>query len=446
MDNIKESRLSEFIADPKKAIWKLSLPMMFGMMVQAVYMLVDTAFIGKWVGGSALAALGYVFPVFFIIFGLTFGLGSGVTTVIAQYIGQQDKRRADNAAEHTLLLGFVISIIVVIIGLFMGETFLSMQGADEIVVQEGMKYFKIMIGGSMFMIISIFFRSILSGEGEAMFPMKVMGIGTVMNIILDPIFIHFYGLSGAAIATIISQAIVAIIFFYMMFFKQHTYIRFDLKNFSFNPMIIKRIFKLGVPSSLSMIIMSIGVTAFNWILNSTVGVAAYQTAGRLEHLFFLPLISIATSMVTLVGMFFGAQRMDLVKQVIKYGLSRALAVTMLISISFFLFADSIMPLFTDSTEIADLAVSYFKVLIFAYPFITIGLSSGRIMQGLGHATPMLVVTLLRVLLISAPLAWYFRNVLDLPIIYVWIAILISSVIASSTSFIWMMTVLKKLQK
>ena len=74
MDNIKESRLSEFIADPKKAIWKLSLPMMFGMMVQAVYMLVDTAFIGKWVGGSALAALGYVFPVFFIIFGLTFGL------------------------------------------------------------------------------------------------------------------------------------------------------------------------------------------------------------------------------------------------------------------------------------------------------------------------------------------------------------------------------------
>lgn len=446
MDNIKESRLSEFIADPKKAIWKLSLPMMFGMMVQAVYMLVDTAFIGKWVGGSALAALGYVFPVFFIIFGLTFGLGSGVTTVIAQYIGQQDKRRADNAAEHTLLLGFVISIIVVIIGLFMGETFLSMQGADEIVVQEGMKYFKIMIGGSMFMIISIFFRSILSGEGEAMFPMKVMGIGTVMNIILDPIFIHFYGLSGAAIATIISQAIVATIFFYMMFFKQHTYIRFDLKNFSFNPMIIRRIFKLGVPSSLSMIIMSIGVTAFNWILNSTVGVAAYQTAGRLEHLFFLPLISIATSMVTLVGMFFGAQRMDLVKQVIKYGLSRALAVTMLISISFFLFADSILPLFTDSEEIADLAVSYFKVLIFAYPFITIGLSSGRIMQGLGHATPMLVVTLLRVLLISAPLAWYFRNVMDLPIIYVWIAILISSIIASSTSFIWMMTVLKKLQK
>ena len=88
----KESRLEEFIADPIKALWKLSLPMMFGMAVQAIYMLVDTAFIGKWVGGTALAALGYVFPFLFIIMGITFGVGSGATTVIAQFIGAKDKK------------------------------------------------------------------------------------------------------------------------------------------------------------------------------------------------------------------------------------------------------------------------------------------------------------------------------------------------------------------
>ena len=109
MDNQpKESRLDEFINNPKKALWKLSLPLMVGMSVQAIYLLVDTAFIGKWVGGTALAALGYVFPYFFIIMGITFGLGSGVTTVIAQYIGAKDKKNADNAAEHTILLGLVI--------------------------------------------------------------------------------------------------------------------------------------------------------------------------------------------------------------------------------------------------------------------------------------------------------------------------------------------------
>ena len=89
----KESRLGEFIEDPKKALWKLSLPMMFGMSVQAIYMLADTAFVGRMIGGTALASLGYVFPFIFIIIGITFGLGSGATTVIAQFIGKKDKKK-----------------------------------------------------------------------------------------------------------------------------------------------------------------------------------------------------------------------------------------------------------------------------------------------------------------------------------------------------------------
>ena len=421
----------------------MSIPMMFGMMVQAIYMLVDTAFIGKWVGGTALAGLGYVFPIMFIIFGLTFGLGSGVTTVIAQFIGQNEKRKADNAAEHSILLGIVLSIIILVVGYFEGDHFILLQGAKSEVIGDALKYFHIMIAGSCFMILSIFFRSILSGEGEAMFPMKVMGIGTILNIILDPPFIHFWGLSGAAIATVISQAIVTLIFFYMMFFRRHTYIRFAVRDFSLDMSIIKLIFKLGIPPSISMIIMSLGVSVFNRILDSTDAVAAYQTAGRIEHLFFLPLISIATALVTLVGMFYGAKRMDLIKEVIMYGISRSLMISVSISVVFFFSAGYFMPLFTNDTEIVRISISYFKVLIFAYPFITIGLSSGRIMQGLGVAYPMLVVTSLRVVVISAPLAWYFTRILGKPIYFVWIAILISSVIASSTSFVWMLSTLKR---
>jgi len=439
----KQSRLSEFITNPKRAMWKLSIPMMLGMMVQAIYMLVDTAFIGKWVGGTALAGLGYVFPIMFIIFGLTFGLGSGVTTVIAQYIGRNEKRKADNAAEHSVLLGIILCIVVLVLGYSQGDHFISIQGAKPEVIGDALNYFHIMIGGSCFMIFSIFFRSILSGEGEAMFPMKVMAIGTILNVILDPPFIHFWGLSGAAIATVISQAVVALIFFYMMFFKQHTYIRFSVRDFSFDTSIIKFIFKLGIPASLSMVIMSLGVSVFNRILNSTDAVAAYQTAGRIEHLFFLPLISIATSLVTLVGMFYGAKRMDLVRNIISYGMSRSLMVSVSVSVIFFFCAGYFMPLFTNDTEIVRISVSYFKVLVFAYPFITVGLSSGRIMQGLGVAYPMLVVTSLRVVLISAPLAWYFTRVLDKPVHFVWIAILISSMIASTTSFVWMLTILRR---
>ena len=108
--NKKESRLEEFIENPNKSLWKLSLPMMFGMSVQAIFMMADTAFVGRMIGGVALASLGYVFPYFFILMGITFGLGSGATTVIAQYIGAKDKNKADNAAVHTIFLGIIIGI------------------------------------------------------------------------------------------------------------------------------------------------------------------------------------------------------------------------------------------------------------------------------------------------------------------------------------------------
>ena len=118
----KNSRLEEFIEDPKKALWKLSLPMMFGMSVQAIYMMADTAFLGRMIGGSALASLGYVFPYFFILMGITFGLGSGATTVIAQFIGAKDKKNADDAAQNTIFIGIIIGIVIITIGFYYGDT------------------------------------------------------------------------------------------------------------------------------------------------------------------------------------------------------------------------------------------------------------------------------------------------------------------------------------
>jgi putative MATE family efflux protein len=438
----KQSRLKDFIAEPEKSLWKLSFPMMMGMSVQAIYMLVDTAFIGKWVGSTALAAMGYVFPFLFILMGITFGLGSGATTVIAQYIGAENKKNADNTAEHVILLGFVITLMIFIFGFFYGESFLLSQGADLLTTQTALEYFYIMVGGSFFMIMSVFFRSILSGEGDNVFPMKVLGVGTVLNIILDPIFIHYYQIQGAAIATVISQLIVFSVFTYTMVFKDHAYITLSIKNFSFKPFILKEIFRLGLPASLSMLIMSMGVFIFNIILNSSDAVAGYQTAGRIEHLFFLPIISIATSLVTLVGMFHGAKRYDLVNNIIKYGLSRAVIISIIFSALFYFYIDMIIPVFTDSQQIMKISISYFKIMAFAYPFVTIGMTSSRIMQGLGYANPMFVLTLFRVVLISAPLSWYIMYVLHQPIHYVWFGPLTSSIIAPMVSVFWLFKILR----
>ena len=237
---MNKNRLDEFIKNPKISLWKLSVPMMLGMSVQAIYMLIDTAFIGHWVGGDALAALGYIFPIFFIILGITIGLGTGVTTVIAQYIGAEDKESADNSAEHSILLAGILGIIILLGGFFFGQIILSLQGASGQALDYANDYYPIMLVGSVFMVFAVFFRSILSGEGDNRMPMMVLGIGTIINIVLDPIFIYYYAIKGAAIATLISQLIVCFIFIYMLFFKKHSYITFTLKDFSFKTSIFSK--------------------------------------------------------------------------------------------------------------------------------------------------------------------------------------------------------------
>jgi len=445
MNSNKESRLNEFIENPQKALWKLAIPMMFGMLIQAIYMLTDTAFIGKWVGPDALAALGYVFPYMFIIMGITFGLGAGATSVISRYIGEQKKAQADKAAGQTILIGIVISIIIVLVTLIFKENIFTIQSASGNAATNALSYFRILSAGSIFMILSMFIRSILSGEGDNIFPMKVLGVGTVLNIILDPIFIYYHGIQGAAIATVLSQFIVCLIFLYYLGVRQTSYLNITIRNFYFDISIIKEILNVGIPSSLSMTIMAMGSFVLNIILNTPNAVAAVQTAGRIEHLFFLPIISISSSLVTLVGMFFGAKRFDLIKSIIKYGLKIGILFSCISAFFFYMGAKHIIPFFTDSSEITAISISYFSIVCFSYPFVTIGMTSSRIMQGLGYGKPTLILTLIRVVLINAPLGYFLTRIMGLPIFYIWYSILLSSFVASTMGLIWMKVIIKKEQ-
>jgi len=444
----KNSRLNDFIKNPQKALFTLSVPMMLGMSVQAIYMLIDTAFIGRWVGGSALAGLGIVFPPMFIIMGITFGLGSGATTVIAQSIGQEDKQKADNSAEHIIMLGLFLSIFFILIGIFFGEYIINSQTSDILVSQNASDYFYTMLWGTPFMILSIFFRSILSGEGDNMMPMKVLGLGTLINLILDPFFIYYFSIKGAALATVISQATVFMIFIYLMIIKDRTYISLDLNNFKFNSKIFLNILKVGVPASLSMLIMSIGLFFYNIILNNTdfssSAIAAYSTCHRIEHLFFIPIISLATSMVTLIGMFYGAKKFNLLNDLINFSIKVSVIISIIYSLFFLMFSENILQLFTKDKKIIEIGVGYFNIFAFAIPFISIAMNCSRAMQGLGKAYPMFIITCLRVIIISCLLSYYFINILDKPIHFAWISILISCICSAFISFIWLINIKQKL--
>tara|TARA_Y100000590_G_scaffold12896_1_gene15671 strand:- start:118 stop:1077 length:960 start_codon:yes stop_codon:yes gene_type:complete len=312
--------------------------------------------------------------------------------------------------------------------------------------------------GMPFMIFSGFFRSILAGEGDMKFPMMIAGLGTVLNIILDPIFIFELesyggfgfglGIAGAAMATVISQVIVFFVFIYMLFFKDHSYITFRLRDFSFSTDIIWDIVKIGLPASLSMVVMAIGQGVFNKILIhfSADTVAAYQVAGRLDMLVFLPIFSIAASLTTLVGMFFGAKEYEALRFTIKYGIMSAFFLTVLSSTFIFLFAEIAVGFFTEDTLIISISVNFLRLFAFVYPLISVGITTGRVLQGLGKGLPVLVITIVRVLGVSAPLAVFFIFYMGKPVEWVWYSMMLSTVVAFVIAVSWLISTVSKLPK
>ena len=445
--NQKTPPLQLFIDNPSKSMWNLAIPIMAGMGIQTLYTIIDMIFIGR-LGGNAIAAVAFNMPIFFFVMGLSFGLGNGVTASIARFIGADDKVNADNSAEHAVAIAFLISAVLTSVGLIYGKDILILMGCTQEILPLAWDYLRVSCYGISFGVFSGFFRSILAGEGEMKLPMIVAGLGTVLNTILDPIFIFYldYGVTGAAWATTISQIIVFCIFIYMLFIKHHTYIRFKLKDFSPSSFIIYDIIKVGIPVSMSMVVMAIGQLVFNRLLvnYSTNAVAAYQIGGRIDMLVFLPIFGIASALTTMVGMFYGANEINKIKFISRYGVRSSLIITSICSALLYIFAPLVISIFTSDSTIQKISIDYLRIISLLFPFISIGLTIGRILQGLGQGMPSLIITTIRVIGVAGPLAYYFTFIQDKPVEWIWYSMFISGIFATIISIVWVTITFKKL--
>ncbi|NQV16358.1 MATE family efflux transporter [bacterium] len=445
----KNSRLDSFIANPRKAIWTLGLPVMMGMAVQTLYSIVDMLFVAR-ISVNAIAALGFNLPLFWLAMGISFGLGTGVTAVIARFIGAKDHESATNVAEHGLLLGLVIGGIFSGIGLLFGEKILQTLGTPDVLMADTLAYFHVIAGGFIFMITGIFLRSIFSGEGDTRTPVKIQITSTVVNIVLDPILIFGFdmGVRGAALATVLSMLVAVIMYSRVILIKKLTLLQLNFATFQLKFNFFKDIFRIGIPSSISMIIMSLGAALSNWILvhYGPDVVAGFQVAGRLDQIFFLPIMAIAGSLVTLVGMFYGAQRFDLITRVIKDGLRYGVIIGMGSGLLFYIIAPYVFKIFTDDPMVNEVAISVIRTFAPVYWLIAIGMISGSALMGLGTGIPSMVITAIRVAIVSGPLAYYFAVILGKPYQWVWYASVIAIFIAAGTSITWLFVRTRRLKR
>jgi Na+-driven multidrug efflux pump len=184
---------------------------------------------------------------------------------------------------------------------------------------------------------------------------------------------------------------------------------------------------------------------FNKILVhfSTDAVAAYQIAGRIDMVVFLPMMAIAYGLTTLVGMFFGAKRMGRLRHIIYYGLSRSFMIAVVTSSVIYIAAPKLVTLFTHVEFIQETAVTYLRLMAMVYPVIAIALPTGRILQGFGLGFPTLVITLIRVLIVATPLSWFFIYIQNKPVEWVWYSMMTSAVVAFIVAINWVLWAIKK---
>ena len=436
------------LGDPRKAIVKLSIPVIVTLSVQTVYSLTDTFWVSG-LGADALAAVGFSFPFFLVQMAVTSGLGVGGGSAISRRIGASDKAGVDNVALHTFVIMLTLTVALTAFGLVFLRDLFMYSGAGN-TTELGVEYSRVIFGGSFVFFFTNVANSILRSEGDSKRAMKAMILGSGLNIVLDPIFIYILGLgvTGAALATVISYASSGLLMFYWFFIKKNTYVSFRFRFFKFDRAIVKDIFRVGIPSSIEQLALALTALIMNFVIatvGSTDGVAVYATAWRVTSIAVSPLVGISIAVVSISGAAFGEKNFKKARSVLIYAIEAGFFVEAVIAAAVYLFAPDIAAVFTyaeSSARIAPELTRLLKIMTVFYPVVAFGMLSGSLFQGAGKGTSALIATLLRSLVMTIFFSLLFAFGFDWGLLGIWWGLTVGTVIGSMVAFVWAQTYLR----
>jgi len=440
------------LGDPKKAIIKLSIPMIVAMLIQATYNLVD-AFWVAGIGADALAAVGFVFPFYFIMLALSTGLGVGGSSAISRRIGARDKRGADSVAIHSIVMLVILAVAFTVPFYLLSEPLFAAIGAGA-TLRMTVDYGQVIFFGAIFLFFSTVANSILRGEGDAKRAMYALALGGALNCILDPIFIYTFGwgVAGAAWATDLSLAVSSALLLYWLAVKGNTYVTFRLRGFRFDRSTVKEILKVGLPSTVTQVSMSLSMIVVNFLLvyislGSTDGVAIYSTGWRVATMGTLPLIGISTAVTAVCGAAFGARAYEKIKVSHLYAVKIGLAIEAVVAATAFVFAPQIAAVFTYSAgaaRIADGLTLFLRIACLFWPFVSLGMLSSALFDGVGRGTNSMAATVLRSMVLTFFFIYLLAFVLGFGLVGIWWAVVLANIVGSVVVFAWARSYIKNL--
>lgn len=429
-------------------LFKFSAPATVGMVVGALYNIIDTIFVGKGVGSIAIAALSIVLPMQLIMLGIGTMLGIGSASIISRALGRNRKDIARNAYGNAIVINLLISAVcMVLIYIFM-DKFLIFFGASSSVLPYAKDYAYITVAGFILLSFAINSNSCIRAEGSPRAAMYAMGIGALINIILDPIFIFVLGMGikGAAIATIISQCIsVAYVIFYIFFGK--SVFKINISVLKIRSSLVREILSLGFPSFIRSTMASFIILIFNRLLlfyGGDLYIAIMGIGLRLLSLIQMPLIGITQGFSTIVSFNYGARLYPRIKKVLEIAIIWTIIIAGAGFLIMMIFPRFVITLFSNDSELINEGISILRIVILFLPFIGIQMLGGGLFQAIGKAVPALVLTISRQVLFLVPAAFL------LPLLFglngVWMAVPVSDFLSIAATGIWISMELKNFNR
>jgi putative MATE family efflux protein len=394
---------------------KLAIPAIVGMLVNAVYNIVDTLFVGR-LGTSAVAAVSVAFPLFMIVtaLGLTFGIGSA--SYISRLLGQGNKAEGDRTCSTAFFTSLAVGIIFTIAVLIYLEPILRLFGATETILPYAVDYSKALIIGSVFTMTNMVMNNVLRSEGSGKFSMIALITGAVLNIILDPIFIFSLemGILGAAVATVISQVASTILLF-SCFLRGKSYVKISPKFVTLSTRMYAEIFKIGVPVFITQFLTSVAMAFINGAAGpyGDAAVAAMGITNKVFSLAMFVVFGYCQGFQPLAGFSYGAREFERLKEAIKTSLRWTTIFTCSLGVVFFLFAGTIISGFSNDPEVIGVGIKVLRALSTFLPFFGYQTVYTTLFQALGRGRQAGILSLSRQGLFLIPLVMVLSKLFGL---------------------------------
>lgn len=391
-----------------KSIFLFSLPMLIGSLFQQLYNTADSIIVGQFIGTDAMAAVSGSSPIVFLLTSLLIGITLGFSILISQYYGSKNMEKVKASIDTTYIFIFITSTIITFLGILFSKKILQLMNTPQTILEQSTLYLRIIFLGTIFSVGYNSVTSILRGLGDSKTPLYFLITATVLNIILDVVFIIVFkmGVEGVALATIIAQA-VAFISSIIYLNRAHAVFKIKINQLKYDHEIFKIGLKLGIPSGIQQMLFSVGNITLQSLVNGfgTFAMAAFGAGSKIENFISLPLMNLGAATSTFVAQNMGAGKVDRAERGVKASMKMSISMAVFVCIILIIFKANLISIFNSNEDVIKIGSDYLMTLGPFFIFIATSFILTSAIRGAGDSVFALISSMISLWLARIPTAY-----------------------------------------